>query len=334
MKALISTASGYTVDGPLGHDEAQDLWPNFLELLSKALGADGVCLHIIQRQRYVKSWCWGVDIALPSVITLNRMRNERVYSSVDMPDYTCSGSVRALRWLNGPDSFAALILIRSGRDFRTAEAAQLSRLAPYLSTVMVGWQSLDRERSRAVLERQMAQNLGAYWLRLSVSGRVIEEASGLQKCLATLSSVQLQPNGWLAFADITIAQAFRNALSEGPRGSETWSVVELSREPPAQLLVLAEISADTGERTALLRLGPRAQSLPAEAIARHFGLNLSEARLASLLCDGFTLQAAAHELGWTLETVRSCSKQIFARMGVNSQSSVIRKILGSAVWLS
>jgi uncharacterized protein YcnI len=51
------------------------------------------------------------------------------------------------------------------------------------------------------------------------------------------------------------------------------------------------------------------------------------------LGDGFSLAQAAAELGWTVETARSCSKQVFARMGVGGQTGVLRRMLASAVWI-
>lgn len=241
--------------------------------------------------------------------------------------------LRTLRWATGPDSFAVLVLQRQSRDFRAAHAAQLSRLAPYLAPAMAGWLALGRERSCAALERRITQDLGAFWLLLSVSGRVIDTAPGLQERLATVPALRLQPNGWLAFADAATAQAFRRALAEMQAKPEAVAVVDLSREPPAQMVFLPDRMARTGELIALMRLGPLVRTLPVDLMVRHFGIRRSEAHLAMLLSDGFTLRAAAGELGWTIETARSCSKQIFSRIGVNGQPGILRKVLGSAVWL-
>jgi DNA-binding CsgD family transcriptional regulator len=65
-----------------------------------------------------------------------------------------------------------------------------------------------------------------------------------------------------------------------------------------------------------------------------FGVSRSEARLAVALCDGMTLTAAAQTLGWTLETARSTSKRLFARIGVSGQPGVVRAMHASAIWLT
>ena len=69
-------------------------------------------------------------------------------------------------------------------------------------------------------------------------------------------------------------------------------------------------------------------------MARHFALAPAEARLAQLICDGRSLAEAAADLGWTLESTRSASKQVFARMGVRGQAEVIRRMQGGSLWLA
>ncbi|MBE3640524.1 helix-turn-helix transcriptional regulator, partial [Mangrovicoccus algicola] len=76
-----------------------------------------------------------------------------------------------------------------------------------------------------------------------------------------------------------------------------------------------------------------ARALPVSRVAAAFGLSRSEARLAAALADGLSLAEAAEELGWTLGTARSASKQLFARMGTASQAGVVRRLLESGVWL-
>ena len=337
MVALFAAASGFDGEGKGGQGPAKDLWPVFLDKIATSVGAEGICLQVVHEERLVQSWQRGAAMEMTEITALNRMRNERVYSHTDMPDGERPGPdqfLRTLRWNTGPDSFAVLVLQRQGRDFRAAHAAQLSHLAPYLGPAMASWLALGRERSCAALEQRMTQDLGAFWLLLSASGRIIDTAPGLREQLATIPALRLQANGWLAFADAATAQAFRQALAKLQTRPETVAVVDLSREPPAQMVILADRMALTGEWVALLRLGPRVRALPVDLMARHFGIRRSEAHLAMLLCDGFTLQAAAQELGWTIETARSCSKQIFARIGVNGQSGILRKVLGSAVWLT
>lgn len=337
MVALFAAASGFEGEGKVVQGTTSDLWPAFLDKTATLLGAEGICLHVVDEGRLVQSWQRGAALRMPEITNLNRMRNERVYSQSDLlgSEWTETDKfLRTLRWSTGPDSFSVLALQRQGQDFRAAHAAQLSRLAPYLGPAMATWLALGRERSYAALERRMTRDLGGYWLMLSASGRVIDTAPGLHNQLATVPALHIHPNGWLSFADAATAHAFRRAVSEVKIGQEEVAVVQLSRDPPAQMVIRPASMAGSGERVAFLRLAPSARSLSIELMARYFGLRRSEAHLAILLCDGFTLRTAAEELGWTIETARSCSKQLFGRIGVNGQPGVLRAVLGSGVWFA
>ncbi|MGY9046354.1 hypothetical protein P775_05720 [Puniceibacterium antarcticum] len=334
MKTLFAAASGFSESASAGVDAPGDLWSAFLGQLGAALGAESVSLQLILQGRQAQLWQAGAALAVPEIASLEKMRNARVYSQLDLPHAEGGQQpLRALRWAVGPDGFAALVLQRRERDFRAADASQLSRLVPYLGSALASWNALGRERARAALERRMAQDLGAFWLRLTPSGRVVDMASGMRSQFGALAALRLQPNGWLAFSDPTAARTFRQALAAALADPATSSLVDLSRAPPVQMVIRSDGPA--GERTlvAILRQAPLARSLPVDHVAEYFDLVRSEARLTQLLCDGFSLQEAAQELGWTIETARSCSKQIFARMGVSGQPGVLRKVLTSAVWL-
>ena len=67
-------------------------------------------------------------------------------------------------------------------------------------------------------------------------------------------------------------------------------------------------------------------------LADALGLSRSEARLAAQLGDGLRLKEAATQLGWTEETVRSCSKTIYAKMGVQGQAGLLRQLHGAGLW--
>ncbi|NDW59809.1 hypothetical protein G0P98_25300, partial [Yangia sp. PrR004] len=107
----------------------------------------------------------------------------------------------------------------------------------------------------------------------------------------------------------------------------------LSAAPRLDLALTREMLAGSPQLVGRLRRGLSARGLPPERLAAAFGLSRSEARLTACLCDGLSLTEAAEVLGWTPETARSTSKQIYARMGVSGQTGVVRRVLESAVWL-
>jgi DNA-binding CsgD family transcriptional regulator len=68
-----------------------------------------------------------------------------------------------------------------------------------------------------------------------------------------------------------------------------------------------------------------------EQLAELFGLRPSEARLALALSHGLSITAAAEELGLTVETARTYSKSIYAKLGAGGQADLIRLILRSVL---
>ena len=76
------------------------------------------------------------------------------------------------------------------------------------------------------------------------------------------------------------------------------------------------------------------QQAPEQFIARLFGLTPSEALLATLLADGLTLAEVASKLKLTEGSVRTTSKRVYAKTGVNRQAGLVRLILKSVALLA
>ncbi len=60
-----------------------------------------------------------------------------------------------------------------------------------------------------------------------------------------------------------------------------------------------------------------------------FGLTPSESRLAAALAGGLSLEAAARNEGWTLNSARSYLKVVFDKVGVSRQADLVRVVLTS-----
>jgi DNA-binding CsgD family transcriptional regulator/PAS domain-containing protein len=71
----------------------------------------------------------------------------------------------------------------------------------------------------------------------------------------------------------------------------------------------------------------RTQLAPEHVVAELFGLTESEALLATLLANGYTLGEAAAKLGLTESSVRTYSKKIFSKTGAKRQAELVRLIL-------
>ncbi|MBD9527259.1 hypothetical protein [Paracoccus sp. PAR01] len=278
---------------------------------------------------------WRHGQIVPSDAALMpQMRFDRVYSQGDLPGLENRRlPLRALKCAAGPAGYAVLAVQRAGKEFRAVDGLQLSDLSPHLGQALSVWRDLMRERAQATLDRQIASDLGGGWVILGPAGNVQDIAPQVAMLLAELPGVTLGPNGWIEFADPGIAQDFRHAVTMAQEGREPPVPVTLSRDPSAEMILSSRILAEEQVLVGLIRHLRQGRSLSVERVAAHFDISRSEARLAILLCDGLSLQDAAAELGWTIETARSGSKRIFARMGISGQPAILRRVLTSAVWL-
>ncbi|AGT11368.1 helix-turn-helix transcriptional regulator [Paracoccus aminophilus] len=328
--AALGTATGAASDS----DAGDALWLGFLATLAQATGASAALLRIEQHGRVKELWQHGTPVPLSAAQSL-QMRSDRVYSETDLPaEPGPKPYARALKSALGQGEFAALALQRDDRDFRAVDGLQLSNLTPFLPQALLGWRRLRDERLGAARDLGMLRRLGAGWIRFTPAGNILDLSVTAQELIAATPRLRRRSDGWLEFPDSATAQAFQTALLAAQSGEENGRVLAISQDPPLELVFHAGAAQDGGALTAYLR-GPRpARALPLAQIAASLGLSRSEARLVQLLCDGFSLQDAATELGWTAETARSASKRIYARMGASGQSAVIRAVLTSAIWLA
>ncbi len=267
---------------------------------------------------------------------LRRMRPERVYAAADLPGggtQTAPWQIRALAMrLSGRD-MVWLVLVRQGADFRAADGALLSTLAPHLPQAVALWQRTARARARAVLQADLGARLGARWLAFDADGRLCDHAPGTAKQLHRVA--RMRPGQRLEPTDAEVGArldaALRRVMVEGALSE----AVALGR-PPAPALVLQpappEMAALGASVIGWVRTPPAGAPRP-ELVAQLLGVPVSEARLALALAQGATLREAAAALGVTEETARSYSRQIFARTGLRGQPDLVRALLNSPLWL-
>ena len=335
LNALIAAATGFPdrpIMGSDPHPDDTDRWPGFLRELSRVTGAASARLDLVVAGRVLRTWQVGADLPAPAP-DLAQMRYHRVYSQTDLPGRpTPDRPIRALKWGVETDMQALLVIQREDRDFRALDGLQLANLTPYLGQVTASWRALDRERARAALDRRISADLGCGWMILGPAGVVAEISQTARQVLDTVPGLRLRSGGWIECPDPQATQDLRRAIGKAQAGATQPQLVTLA---PNLQIALTPALIGTDERLlGLLRRIRPARSLPVGDMAAMLGLSRSEARLAALICDGSSLRDAAETLGWTLETTRSTSKQIFARLGAGGQGDVIRQMLGSALWLA
>lgn len=307
-------------------------WQGFLGQVLRATGAISASLLLEHQGKNVSHWQIGdrIDWPLPE---LGQLRSNRVYSQADMPGVLPpSLGLRLLKCQEPPGPIALLILQRADKDFRAVDTIQLANLAPYLGHAVAIWQRRRQERTKAQREAAINDKLGAGWLSLSAAGSVIGTSAKAESILSNHPCLRLWPNGRLEFSDPASAKSFYRAVNDA-QAQQMGMSVDIASEPPLQIAIAPNPHDPDTPLIGTLREARHARTLPMGSIARSFSLSLSESRLAALISDGFDLSVAATMLGWTVETTRSTSKQIYAKMGVKSQSNVAKRLQQSALWL-
>lgn len=285
----------------------------FLQRLAQITRATGAEMAVGVQGR----WSFGQPPGLPE----GALREGRVYAQGDLPGSDPMGP--PLRMLAA--SGGVRLAIGRQRDaFRATDAALLSRLTPHLETTAVLWRQRQADVARAAREGMLAAGLGGGWLVLDQGLRVVEASVSAGGMLAR-AGLTAGADGRLDLPPET-ARALRRAVDAALAGKP--AMVILSAEPRIE----AAVRPEGGQVLALLRAAPQARDLP--GLAEALGITRSEARLVAALADGATLVKAAEALGWSVETARSTSKQVFSKLGVAGQPALIRRVLNGAQWLT
>lgn len=98
-------------------------------------------------------------------------------------------------------------------------------------------------------------------------------------------------------------------------------------------LSAADQECDADSMVGLFIDDPDRRSQPEfETLRDLYGVTAAEARLAFALYDGETIEAAAQRFGVSKLTVRTQLKSLFSRMGLHSQSQLVRELGVIANW--
>lgn len=326
IKALFAAAMNSGDD-----TAASGSWTAFLTQLQDATGAQSASLQLESPPDQPRIWALG-PIAQLDAVQILQMRNDRVYSQIDLPQAQPAQSpVRAIKCATGSGA-AALTIWHPTREFRAVDGSRLSALTPFLGQACASWHAASAARQRALRTQSLCRNLKAGWLMLNAAGTVLWVDPNARALLNTSAEFRAQAGGRLDFADPQTALAFRRGFSAVATAQSPRALIELSHNPLIQMILKPDLWNDTPVITAILRHELQAQDLDPKTITNLLGLSPSEARLAVLICDGYCLSDAAAFLGWTIETTRSCSKKVYAKTRVSGQTGLVRKMLNSALW--
>ncbi len=236
---------------------------------------------------------------------------------------------RMLRVQEAGGVSAWLTATRAQGEFDARVDEVLGRLVPYLRAVLHGHMALERERTCATLAENAIQRLSYGWITLDAAGHVLDANDHGRHILETSGVLSRDARGVLSARCATtrrlILDAVR-ALAEAT-GARPRAIV-VSREPWFDLLLVpaggGAVSAQSAPAVVAYVHGDHSLSADrCEQLTQLFGLLPSEARLALALGRGMSIAEAAAALNLTVESARTYSKKIYAKMGARGHADLV-----------
>ena len=236
----------------------------------------------------------------------------------------------------GPDRYVALALhrdIHDASDFSTRQRDRIASLMPHVQQAV--------SLAETVAASRQAEALLRCHLDRWQCGLVVCDTAGVvqwlnQKAQAHLNAGQglFVRGGVLRAAGVWSQQRLAKALDDQAKSSAPGFLAIQSGNQSWHLALQAldPLGTDGQEKALLITLTDNhpAGQIPAEALMALFELTGAEARLASALVAGTSLEQYALLRGVTVGTARYQLKQVLAKTGSSRQSDLVRRVLCSA----
>jgi len=232
-----------------------------------------------------------------------------------------------------------MFIARADVPFGPREDTLLARSARHLRHSLRNYLTLEGERLRARVADSAIARLNIGWLTLDATGAVVTRSEPAGALLDHSAALQISRSGKLVAARPAINAMLQTAIGAIAQGGMNHpQAIALSDDPWLNMVLApfspATLSVDrTSVMIAYLQGDIGSVASRHEHIAQLFGLLPSEARLAMLMSQGASIVEAADMLGITLETARSYSKRIYAKMGLRGQADLVRTVLTSVLTL-
>ncbi|WP_175803804.1 helix-turn-helix transcriptional regulator [Burkholderia cenocepacia] len=225
--------------------------------------------------------------------------------------------------------------------FADEESALIRAIAPHLTSALKLFATLTRKEIERSVYRDAVNHFAIGTIILDRLTKVIDVDDVATRVMAenpvlTIRGEQLQ------IASGEANKEFEALIQSGlAAGARTFCrAMRLPRHPHLGLLVrsvdgpLRCISNSAPALAVHISDSRMERTAPERQLMALLGLSRTEAELAVQLCHGRTLVEAAQALGLTEQTVRTYSKQIFAKTGARRQADLVRLILTSVATLA
>lgn len=270
------------------------------------------------------------------VYTLNELlqRDDPVHETFFRQIVAPSGmsELRTVRTVEASGVDVWLTVTRREGDFCRQADSILAQITPYLRGVLRAFIALERERVNGVLAGEVIRRLNCGWIALDSDGKVLETDARGAQFLADSGVLKRNTKGYLRANAIESGEKIIDVVREltSSPGVRARCVI-LSRDPWIDMLIVPADQASHSAKSvpaviAYVQGDISVSAEPCEQLCQLFKLSLNEAKLALALARGLSIADAAQELELTLETTRTYSKKIYAKVGAKGQVDLVRII--------
>jgi DNA-binding CsgD family transcriptional regulator len=227
--------------------------------------------------------------------------------------------------------------------FDEEERRRMAVLIPHVRRIVAMKDRMARSQVHADGLLEMMDRLPYGVLLLGPKREILEASAAARATLASRGGMHAD-GGRLGFTRSGDERAFAERVNEDPTRARLDDVLLLSQtgglRQPISLLVLPLPPAQeawlrpTARWLVLVFDSEVTPSLAQRSLQRAFGITAAEAALAQRLASGFTVAQAAAALTISRNTARTQLKSIFAKVGVQTQAQLVRRLLNSPAALN
>jgi DNA-binding CsgD family transcriptional regulator len=249
-------------------------------------------------------------------------------------------AMRMMRVVEPTGVNAWVCITRRHGDFNEKDDALISDIAPYLRRVLRSFVALEQERVNALLSGEAIRRLNFGWIMLDAAGYVLDADAQARNILAESNALRQSRSGLLTARSRALKREIAAAVKALATDANARPRAMIVNEDPwlDMLLVPANRRSMSAKSVPTVIAYVHGDNwLSADRcgqIAELFGLLPSEARMALALGRGMSITDAAADLELTVETARTYTKKIYAKMGARGQADLVRflhrSILGIA----
>ena len=249
-------------------------------------------------------------------------------------------SARMMRVIEPTGVNAWLSISREAANLNPDANVILRSLATPLRASLRFYVELERERFAAGVIGDAMRSLHFGWITLDAQGFVIDHDASGGVVLSQSNVLFRNAAGKVAARPKRLSQALETAIQKLVRCPQARPVaLVLSRDPWLDMLLVRSTKRKLGGTpaptiVAYVHGDSWASVDRCSQLTDLFGLSPSEARLALALSRGRTLKESAEELALSVETVRSYSKNIYAKTGAKGQADLVRIVMRSVMAFS